>query len=108
MEFEPQNILLIGNDEHFAHGVADMLRDHCGATKVATTPTLATGLAELAAQSYHAVLYELPIASAAGLFQVTQLAIKIPRLPVVVFGPANDGRLGGNHPVGRAGLSDQG
>ncbi len=94
MESEPLNILLIGNDEHFAHSVADMLREHCGATEVATTPTLATGLAELAAHSYHAVLYELPVANAAGLFQVTQLAIKIPRLPVVVFGPANDGAFG--------------
>jgi sigma-B regulation protein RsbU (phosphoserine phosphatase) len=65
---------------------------------------LATGLAELAAHSYHAVLYELPIANAAGLFQVTQLAIKIPRLPVVVFGPANDGRFGAE--IIRSGAQD--
>ncbi len=104
MESEPLNILLIGNDECFAHGVADMLRDHCGATEVATTPTLSAGLAELAAHPYHAVLYELPVANAAGLFQVTQLNIKIPRLPVVVFGPANDGRFGAE--IIRSGAQD--
>jgi len=71
-----------------------MLRKHCGATRVFTTSTLAAGLAELAAHSYQIVLYELPLANAAGLFQVTQLTIKIPRLPVVVFGPADDGRYG--------------
>jgi sigma-B regulation protein RsbU (phosphoserine phosphatase) len=104
MESEPLNILFIGNDERFAHGVADMLREHCGATEVATTPTLADGLAELAAHSYHAILYDLPVANAAGLFQVTQLNIKIPHLPVVVFGPADDGRFGAE--IIRSGAQD--
>ena len=104
MESEPLNILFIGNDERFAHGVADMLREHCGATEVATAPTLADGLAELAAHSYHAVLFELSLANAASLFQVTQLNIKIPRLPVVVFGPADDGRFGAE--IIRSGAQD--
>ncbi len=104
MESELLNILLIGNDGRFARGVADILREHCGATNVVTTPTLAAGLAELTAHSYHAVLYELPIANAASLFQVTQLAIKIPRLPVVVFGPADDGRFGAE--IIRSGAQD--
>jgi len=94
MESEPLNILFISDDERFTRSVADMLRKHCGATRVFTTSTLAAGLAELAAHSYQIVLYELPLANAAGLFQVTQLTIKIPRLPVVVFGPADDGRYG--------------
>jgi sigma-B regulation protein RsbU (phosphoserine phosphatase) len=104
MESEPLNILLIGNDERFARGIADKLRKHCGATEVVTTPTLATGLAELAAHSYHVVLYELPLANAAGLFQVTQLTIKIPRLPVVVLGPVDDGRFGAE--IIRSGAQD--
>jgi sigma-B regulation protein RsbU (phosphoserine phosphatase) len=58
----------------------------------------------LAAHSYHAILFELPSANAAGLFQVTQLTIKIPRLPVVVFGPANDGVFGAE--IVRAGAQD--
>ena len=90
MEFEPLNVLLVGNDERFAHGIAEMLREHCGATEVATAPTLEAGLAELAAHSYHAILFELPSANAAGLFLVTQLTTKFPRLPVVVFGPDNN------------------
>jgi len=91
MEFEPLKVLLVGHDKRFAHGVTEMLRGSSGTAKVSTVPTLEAGLAELAAHSYHAILFELPSANAAGLFQVTQLTIKIPRLPVVVFGPANDG-----------------
>jgi sigma-B regulation protein RsbU (phosphoserine phosphatase) len=104
MEFEPLKVLLVGNDERFAHGVAEMLRASGGVTEVATAPTLEAGLAELAAHSYHAILFELPSTNAAGLFQVTQLTIKIPRLPVVVFGPANDGIFGAE--IIRAGAQD--
>jgi DNA-binding NarL/FixJ family response regulator len=91
MEFEPLKVLLVGNDEHFAHGVAEMLRASGGVAEIATAATLEAGLAELAAHSCHVILFELPSANAAGLFQVTQLTTKFPRLPVVVFGPANDG-----------------
>ena len=104
MEFEPLKVLLVGNDARFAHGVAEMLRASGGVTEVATAPTLEAGLAELAAHSYHAILFELPSANAAGLFQVTQLTLKIPRLPVVVFGPANDGIFGAE--IIRAGAQD--
>jgi len=104
MEFEPLKVLLVGNDARFAHGVAEMLRASGGVTEVATVPTLEAGLAELAAHSYHAILFELPSANAAGLFQVTQLTIKIPRLPVVVFGPANDRIFGAE--IIRAGAQD--
>jgi sigma-B regulation protein RsbU (phosphoserine phosphatase) len=94
MEFEPLKVLLVGNDKHFAHGVAEMLRASDGGTEVATAATLEAGLAELAAHSYHAILFELPSANAAGLFQVTQLTTKFPRLTVVVFGPPDDGIFG--------------
>ena len=94
MEFEPLKVLLVGNDKRFAHDVAEMLRAGGGVTEVATAATLEAGLAELAAHSYRAVLFELPSENAAGLFQVTQLTIKIRRLPIVVFGPGNDGIFG--------------
>ena len=94
MEIEPLKVLLVGHDARFAHGVAEMLRASGGATEVAMAATLEAGLAELAAHSYHAIVFELPSANAAGLFQVTQITTKIPRLPVVVFGPANDGTFG--------------
>ena len=104
MEFEPLKVLLVGNDERFAHGVAEMLRASGGVAEVATVPTVEARLGELAAHSYHAILFELPSVNAAGLFQVTQLTIKIPRLPVVVFGPANDGIFGAE--IIRAGAQD--
>src|ERR1019366_10305855 len=104
MEFEPLKVLLVGNDKRFAHGVTEMLRGSSGTAKVSTVPTLEAGLAELAAHSYHAILFELPSANAAGLFQVTQLTIKIPRLAGVVFGPANYGIFGAE--IIRAGAQD--
>jgi PAS domain S-box-containing protein len=104
MEFEPLKVLLVGNDKRFAHDVAEMLRAGGGVTEVATAATLEAGLAELAAHSYHAVLFELPSENAAGLFQVTQLTIKIRRLPIVVFGPGND-RIFGTEIIG-AGAQD--
>jgi sigma-B regulation protein RsbU (phosphoserine phosphatase) len=104
MEFEPLKVLLVGNDKRFAHDVAEMLHAGGGVTEVATAATLEAGLAELAAHSYHAVLFELPSENAAGLFQVTQLTIKIRRLPIVVFGPGND-RIFGTEIIG-AGAQD--
>jgi len=87
------NVLLVGNDERFARGMAEMLRESGGAAKTAIVPTLEAGLAALAADSYQAVLFELPAANAAGLFQVTQLTTRFPRLPVVAFGPENHAAL---------------
>jgi sigma-B regulation protein RsbU (phosphoserine phosphatase) len=104
MEFEPLKVLLVGNDVRFAHGLTEMLRTGGEVTEVATAATLEAGLAELAAHSYHAILFELPSANAAGLFQVTQITTKIPRLPVMVFGPANDGIFGAE--IIRAGAQD--
>ena len=58
--------------------------------KVATAPTMEAGVPKLAANSFSVVLFELPTANAASLFQVTSLATKAPALPIVVLGPAND------------------
>ena len=91
MESEPLNVLLIANDAHFARIVADMLREAEAATKVATAPSLDAGLAMLAENTFQAVLFELPTANTAGLFQVTSVAVKAGRVPVIVFGSTNDG-----------------
>jgi len=104
MEFEPLKVLLVGNDERFAHDAAKMLRECGGVAGVAAVPTLEAGLAELAASAYHAVFFELPTANTAGLFQVTQIATKIPRLPIVALGPADDGEFGAQ--IIRAGAQD--
>jgi phosphoserine phosphatase RsbU/P len=90
MDFEPLNVLLVGNDGRFTPGVAEMLRGSSETAKVSTVPTPEAGLAELAANFYQAILFELPSANTAGLFQVTQLTTQFPRVPVVVVGPENN------------------
>ncbi len=89
MESEPLKILFIGNDGRFARTVADLLRAG-GPTEVVTAPTVDAGLALPAANSFHAVLFELPADNAASLSQVTSLTARVPGLPVLVFGTAND------------------
>jgi sigma-B regulation protein RsbU (phosphoserine phosphatase) len=89
MESEPLKILFIGHDGHFARTVTDLLHTG-GAAEATTTPAVDAGLALLAAKSFDAVLFELPADNAAGLSQVTSLTARAPRLPVLVFGTAND------------------
>ena len=89
MESESLKILFIGNDGRLARTVAELLQAG-GPVEVATVPTINAGLALPGASSFHAVLFELPAADAAGLSQVTSLTTKVPRLPVLVFGTAND------------------
>jgi phosphoserine phosphatase RsbU/P len=90
MQSEPLKILFIGNDERFAHGVGEMLRQADTAIEVRIEPTLDAGFAALKKNQFQAVLFELPSANVAGLFQVTALAVKIPRVPVIVFGSTSD------------------
>jgi len=94
MEFEPLKVLLVGGDERFAHDTATLLRESGGVGEVVMSPTLEARQQELAVNAYHAVLFELPTANAASLFQVTQIATKISRIPIVVLGPADDGEFG--------------
>ena len=89
MESEPLKILFIGQDGHFARTVTDLLQAG-GATEAATVPAVDAGLALLAANSFDAVLFELPADNAAGLSQVTSLTAKAARPPVLVFGTADD------------------
>jgi len=88
MESEPLKVLFIGNDERLARNVTDLLRDG-GATEATTAPTIDAGLALLPANSFDAVLFELPADSATGLSQITALTTRAPRLPVVVLGTPN-------------------
>jgi sigma-B regulation protein RsbU (phosphoserine phosphatase) len=90
MDSELLKVLLIAGDEQFARAIADRLRAEGQPVEIATVPALDAGLARLSADSFDAVLFELPSANAAGLFQVTFLAAKAPDLPIVVFGPGQD------------------
>jgi sigma-B regulation protein RsbU (phosphoserine phosphatase) len=90
MDSELLKVLLIAGDDHFARAIADRLRAEGQPVEIATAPALDAGLAKLSADSFDAVLFELPSANAAGLFQVTFLAAKAPNLPIVVLGPGED------------------
>ena len=89
MESEPLKILFVGNDGSFARTVAQLLQAG-GPAEVATATTVEAGLALLAANSFQAVLFDLPADKATGLSQVTSLTTRAPRLPVLVLGMPND------------------
>jgi phosphoserine phosphatase RsbU/P len=90
MESELLKLLLIAGDEQLARAIADKLQSEGQPVEITTVPALDAGVTRLAAQTFDAVLFELPSANAAGLFQVTFLATKAPALPMVVFGPSHD------------------
>ena len=90
MELEDLKILFIGRDERFAQTVADWLRNDHRAAEIINVPTPDAGYAMLATNVFHIILFDLPAANAAGLFQVTSLTTKAPRLPLVVFNPTDN------------------
>src|SRR5450432_2837434 len=90
MESELLKILFIGNDAQLVHAVDEMLRKIDATIEMTVEPTLDAGFAALKKKSFQAVLFELPSVNLAGLFQVTALAVKIPRLPVLVLGSTSD------------------
>jgi sigma-B regulation protein RsbU (phosphoserine phosphatase) len=104
MEQESLKLLLIGNDERFARSVADLLHEGGGANETATAPTINAGLAQLGQNAFDAVLLELPAADNDGLSQITLLTVQSPRVPIIVFGPANDEQFAAE--VVRAGAQD--
>jgi len=104
MEQESLTLLLIGTDGRFARSVGDLLREGGGVNEPATAPTVNAGLAQLGQSAFDAVLLELPAADNDGLSQITLLTIQAPRVPVIVFGPANDERFAAE--AVRAGAQD--
>ncbi len=90
MESELLKVLLIAGDERFASAVAGKLREEGQSVEIVTVAALDAGLARLSAQPFDVVLFELPSANAAGLFQVTFFTAKVPTVPMVVFGPTHD------------------
>ncbi len=90
MESESLKVLFIGSDENFARAIAGMLQEAGGTIKADFVPALEAGFATLKKNSFDAILFELPTANTAGLFQATSLAIKAQRVPVIVFGSATD------------------
>jgi sigma-B regulation protein RsbU (phosphoserine phosphatase) len=104
MESESLKVLLIGKDERFARGVADLLREGGGANEPARAPTVNAGLVQLAQNAFDAALFDVPAADNDGLSQITLLAVQAPRVPIIVIGPANDERFAAE--AVRAGAQD--
>ena len=90
MEPESLKLLLIGKDERFARGVADLLREGGGAGEPATAPTVNAGLAQIRENAFDAALLDVPAADHDALSQITLLTVQAPRVPIIVFAPAND------------------
>jgi phosphoserine phosphatase RsbU/P len=86
---ESLKVLLIADDKRLARAIANKLHSGGQKHKVTTALTMEAGLSKLATNPFSVILFDLPTANAAGLFQVTLLASKASALPIVVFGPVN-------------------
>ena len=90
MENSSLKILLISNDAEMAQRIAGLLTAAAPEVAVTVTPTADAGLALVAANHFHVLLFEIPQANTAALFQITSLTTKAPQQPVVVIGPTED------------------
>jgi sigma-B regulation protein RsbU (phosphoserine phosphatase) len=87
MENELFKLLLIANEVSLAQRLAGLLAP---VADVTTEPTADAGIAMLATNNFHAIVFAVPQANAAALFQITLLTTKAARLPVLVIGPDED------------------
>ena len=90
MELSPLKILLISSDKEMAQRVNDLLLCAAKEVVVMVEPTADAGLAMVATNNFHVILFEIPQTNAAALFQITLLTTKAPQQPVVVIGPSED------------------
>jgi sigma-B regulation protein RsbU (phosphoserine phosphatase) len=89
MKNNPLKILLVSDDEPFAHGVVELLRPAAD-VEVIVEPTTIAGLARLTKEPVQALLFDIARANASALFQITSLTTQMPALPVLVIGPGGD------------------
>ncbi len=90
MENQLLKVLLISGDADSARHLGELLLNAADAVDVTVEPTADAGLAMLATNNFHAVLFDIPVVNAAALFQVTLLTTKAPQLPVLVVGPGEN------------------
>ena len=90
MENQLLKVLLISGAENSACHIGELLRGAADAVDVTVEPTADAGLAMLATNRFSAVLFDIPQANAAALFQITSLTTKAPQLPLLVIGPSED------------------
>jgi len=90
METVPQKILLVSGDENSARRIVELITAAVTAAEITLEPTADAGLAMVATNNFDALLFEVPQANAAALFQITLLTTRAPQLPVLVIGPGED------------------
>ncbi len=93
MENGPLKILLISGDDALSRRVAEMLSTASNIADVICEPSVEAGLALLASNVFDALLFGIPHANAAAVFQITQLATKVSRQPIIVIGPDEESFL---------------
>ena len=90
MENSPLKILLISGDAEMARRIGELLLAAGPDTELTVEPTADAGLAMLATNNFHALLFDIAQANTAALFQITSLTTRSPQLPVLVIGPRED------------------
>ena len=84
------NFLLISGEEGSAHRISELVSAAVIEAQVTVEPTTDAGLAMVATNNFDALLFDVPQANAAALFQINSLTMQAPRLPVLVIGPNED------------------
>ncbi len=90
MDSTPRKILLISGDTELARQTSDFLLGPTGSAELTVEPTADAGLAMAATNLFDVILFEIPQANTASLFQITLLTTKAPRQPVIVIGPGGN------------------
>lgn len=93
MENGPLKILLISGDDVLARRVVELLATASNIADVTLEPSVEAGLAMLVTNVFDALLFGIPQANAAAVFQITQLSTKVSRLPIIVIGPDEESFL---------------
>jgi sigma-B regulation protein RsbU (phosphoserine phosphatase) len=73
-----------------ARRIGELLLGASPDTEVMVEPTADAGLAMVATNNFHALLFDIAQANTAALFQITSLTTQSPQLPVLVIGPRED------------------
>ena len=89
MDSELKKILLVSADETVASRVAGLLPEMFA--DVTLEPSVDAGIAMLATNNFHAILFVVTQTNAAALFQITLLTTKVARLPLLVIGTDEGG-----------------
>ena len=90
MENSPLKILLISSDVEMKQRISELLLCAADDVEVTAEPSADAGLAMVATNNFHAILFEIANANTAALFQITSLTTKAPCQPVIVIGPSED------------------